>query len=67
MPEQDFMFFLNQWRQYLRVMEVEGQALVHKLYSTMSPELRELVYNQARIEQLDTQELMMERIKLLAV
>ena len=38
-----------------------------KLYSTKSPELTILAYNQERVEQLNKQELMMERLKLLGI
>ena len=48
-------------------MKVAGQAPVDKVYSTLSPELRKLAYNQGGIEQLNTQELMKETIKLLGV
>ena len=48
-------------------MNVEVQALVNELYSTMSSKLRKLAYDKGGIEHLNMQKLMMERIKLQAV
>ena len=45
MTEHEFKFFENEWQLYVRATQVQGQALVDELYSTMSPELRKLVAN----------------------
>ena len=52
-------------------MLVTGRNLssnvVDELYSTMSPELRKLAYDQGCVEQLTTEAQIMERIRSLAV
>ena len=45
MSEHEFNFFPNKWNLYMRATQVEGQALVDELYTTMSLELRKLTYN----------------------
>ena len=67
MSEHEFKFFQNEWNLYVRATQVQGQALVDELYSTMSAELRKLAYDQGGVEALTTQDQMMERIKSLAV
>ena len=67
MSEHEFKFFQNEWNLYVRATQVQGQALVDELCSTMSAELRKLAYDQGGVEALTTQDQMMERIKSLAV
>ena len=60
MTEHKFMFFTNEWHLYKRATNIASQTLVDELYSTMSPDLRKLAYNQGDVEDLVTEELMME-------
>ena len=67
MTEHEFKFFSNEWRLYKWATNIVGQTLVDELYSTISPDLCKLVYDQGDIDDLNTEELMTERIKSLAV
>ena len=50
MSEHDFKFFQNEWALYVRATHIAGQTLVDELYSTMSPELRKLAYDQGGVD-----------------
>ena len=67
MSEHEFKFFENEWLLYKRATGVAGQTLVDELYSTMSPELRKLAYDQGDITNIVTEAAMLERIRSLAV
>ena len=67
MTEHEFKFFENEWKLYKRATNISGQTLVDELYSTMSPDLKKLAYDQGDVEKLNTEELMMDRIKSLSV
>ena len=67
MSEYDFRFFESEWGLYRRATGVKNQALVDELWSCMSNLLKKLAFDQGDIENLLTEELMMTRIKSLAV
>ena len=67
MTEHDFRFFESEWGLYKRATGVKNQALVDELWSCMSNPLKKLAFDQGDIENLLTEELMMTRIKSLAV
>ena len=67
MTEHDFRFFESEWGLYKRATGVKNQALVDELWSCMSNPLKKLAFDQGDIENLITEELMMARIKSLAV
>ena len=67
MSEHDFRFFESEWGLYKRATGVKNQGLVDELWSCMSNTLKKLAFDQGNIEDLITEELMMTRIKSLAV
>ena len=67
MTEHDFRFFESEWELYKRVTKISGQTLVDELWSCMSPELKKLAFDQGDVQTLNTEDLMMARIRSLAV
>ena len=67
MTEHAFRFFESEWGLYKRATGIAGQTLIDELWSCMSPELKKLAFDLGDIETLVTEELMMKRIKGLAV
>ena len=67
MTEHEFKFYQSEWSLYTRATKISGQNLVDELWTTMSPDLKKLAFDQGDVETLITEELMMARIKSLAV
>ena len=67
MTEHEFAFFTSQWARYKRATAITGQLLIDELWATMGPDLQQLCFDQGGIDNLDSEALMMERIKSLAV
>ena len=67
MTEHAFRFFESEWGLYKRATGISGQTLIDELWSCMSPELKKLAFDLGDIETLVTEDLMMKRIKGLAV
>ena len=67
MSEHDFRFFESEWGRYKRAGGLQGQTLVDELWSCMSSDLKKLAFDQGDIDTLNTEDLMMKRIKSLAV
>ena len=67
MTEHEFKLFKNQWARYRRVNEISGKILMDELWSTMDPDLYQLAFAQGNVNDLNTEDLVMERIKSLTV
>ena len=67
MSEHQFAFFRNEWDLYKRATGIRDQTLCDELWSCMSSDLKRLAYDQGDVKLLNTEDLMMERIKSLAV
>ena len=67
MSEHEFRFFESEWNLYKRATGIKGQTLVDELWSCMSSDLKKLAFDQGDVEALNTEDLMMKRIKSLAV
>ena len=67
MTEHDFRFFESEWELYKRATKISGQTLVDELWSCMSPELKKLAFDQGDVQSLNTEKLMMGRIRSLSV
>ena len=67
MTEHEFKFYQSEWNLYKRATKISGQTLVDELWTTMSPDLKKLAFDQGDVESLTTEEQMMARIKSLAV
>ena len=67
MTEHDFRFFESEWELYKRATKIAGQTLVDELWSCMSSELKKLAFDQGDVQTLNTEALMMARIRSLAV
>ena len=67
MSEHNFRFFESEWNLYKRATGIQGQTLVDELWSCMSSDLKKLAFDQGSIDSLNTEDLMMARIKSLAV
>jgi hypothetical protein len=65
--EPDWRFFLSEWEDYKRVTGVTGQPQLDELWSCMAPDLKRLAFDQGGKENLTSEELMLQRIKSLAV
>ena len=57
----------DQWERYKRATQITGQILLDKLWNTMEPELYTLAFDQGNINDLTSEDLIMERIKTLSV
>ena len=66
MSEHEFRFFESEWNLYKRATGIQGQTLVDELWSCMSNDLKKLAFDQGDVEALNTEELMMKRIKNLS-
>ena len=67
MIELQWRFYISEGERYERQIGVEGQARLDELWSTMDTELRQLAFNEGSEETLTSKELMLARIKSLAV
>ena len=67
MSEHEFRFFESEWNLYKRATGIQGQTLVDELWSCMSSDLKKLAFDQGDVDALNTEDLMMKRIKSLAV
>ena len=67
MSEHDFRFFESEWGRYKRAAGITGQTLVDELWSCMSSDLKKLAFDQGDVDSLNTEKLMLQRIKSLAV
>ena len=65
--EKDWRFFLAEWEDYKRATAVVGQAVLDELWSCMTPDLKKLAFDQGGKTALTTEQLMLDRIKSLAV
>ena len=67
MSEHDWRFFLSEWQDYKRATGISGQNMLNELWSCMVPDLKRLAFDQGGKELLNTEALMLARLKLLAV
>ena len=67
MTEHEFKLFNDQWERYKRATQITGQILLDELWNTMEPELYTLAFDQGNINDLISEDLVMERIKTLSV
>ena len=67
MTEHEYKFFENEWTRYKRATNISGQLLIDELWNTMSADLKQLSFDQGDVDDLNTEELMLARIKSLAV
>ena len=67
MSEHDWRFFLSEWADYKRATGVSGQNMLDELWSCMVSDLKRLAFDQGGKDLLNTEELMLARLKLLAV
>ena len=67
MTEHEYKFFENEWTRYKRATNISGQLLIDELWNTMSPDLKQLAFDQGDVDNLNTEALMLARIKSLAV
>ena len=67
MTELNWRFFLSEWSRYTRQTGIKDQVLLDELWSTMDTELRQLAFSEGAEETLNTEALMLVRIKSLAV
>ena len=67
MSEHDWRFFLSEWDDYKRATGISGQNMLDELWSCMVPDLKRLAFDQGGKDLLNTEELMLARLKLLAV
>ena len=65
--ERDWRFFLAEWDDYKRATGVTGLALLDELWSCMASDLKKLAFDQGGRTTLNTEQLMLDRIKGLAV
>ena len=67
MTEHEYKFFENEWTRYKRATNISGQLLIDELWNTMGADLKQLAFDQGDVDDLNTEELMLARIKSLAV
>ena len=67
MSEHDWRFFLSEWEDYKRATGISGQNMLDELWSCMVPDLKRLAFDQGGKDLLNTEDLMLARLKLLAV
>ena len=67
MTEHEYKFFKNEWDRYKRATNISGQLLIDELWNTMGTDLKQLAFDQGDVEDLRSEELMLARIKSLAV
>ena len=67
MSEHDWRFFLSEWADYKRATGISGQNMLDELWSCMVPDLKRLAFDQGGKDLLNTEDLMLARLKLLAV
>jgi len=65
--ERDWRFFLAEWEDYKRATAVTGTAVLDELWSCMASDLKKLAFDQGGKVALLTEQLMLARIKSLAV
>ena len=65
--ERDWRFFLAEWEDYKRATAVTGVAVLDELWSCMASDLKKLAFDQGGKIALVTEQLMLDRIKSLAV
>ena len=67
MTELNWRFFLSEWSRYTRQTGVKDQVMLDELWDTMDTELRQLAFSEGSEDSLNTEDLMLARIKSLAV
>ena len=67
MMESEYKLFKDQWERYKRATKIMGQILLDELWCTMEPELYTLAFGQGNTDALTMEELIMGRIKDLAI
>jgi hypothetical protein len=67
MSELDWRFYVSEWSRYTRQTGIADRVLLDELWNTMDTELRQLAFSEGGEEQLTTEDLMLEKIKSLAV
>ena len=65
--EADWRFFRSEWTDYKSATHIADQALLDELWQCMQGDLKRLAFNQGGKDQLTTEDLMMDRIRSLAV
>ena len=67
MTEHEYKFFKNEWDRYKRATNISGQLLIDELWNTMGADLKQLAFDQGDVDDLKTEDLMLARIRSLAV
>ena len=67
MTEEQWRFYLDEWGRYKRQTGIKAQELLDELWSCMAEELRQLAFAEGGTVNLTTEDLMMKKIKSLAV
>ena len=67
MMEHEYESFENEWTSYKQATNISGQFLINGLWNTMGPYLKQLAFHQGDMDDLNTEDLMLARIKCLAV
>ena len=65
--EADWRYFRSEWTDYKSATHIADQALLDELWQCMEGDLKRLAFNQGGKDQLTTEDLMMDRIRSLAV
>ena len=65
MTELNWHFFLSEWSRYTRQTGVKDQVMLDELWDTMDTELRQLAFSEGSEDSLNTEDLMLARIKSL--
>ena len=67
MTEHDWRYYVSEWEDYKRATGINGQDVLDELWSCMTADLKRLAFDQGGKETLNTEALMMARIRQLAV
>ena len=67
MTERSFKFFVSEWGRYKRATGIADQMLLDELWSTMPQDIKQLVFDQVDDNDLNTEELMLSKIKSVVV
>ena len=60
-------YYVSEWEDYKRATGIKGQDVLDELWSCMTADLKRLAFDQGGKETLNTEALMMARIRQLAV
>ena len=67
MSEEAWRYFVNEWERYKRQTGIKDQELLDELWCCMNDNLRQLAFSEGGTKDLTNEDLMLTRIKSLAV